>query len=105
MNGNMEIIKQFGKCCYCGGSMFSSEFVNMINLNKKAEWEFPNWDNILLKEEFEHIKRASSFLCDNCIEKNNNPIFAYSMNDNKIFYHDISRLEDVFPITEEMLKI
>jgi len=105
MNDNMEIIKQVGKCCFCGGSMESSEFVNMIQLNKKAEWEFPHWDNLLLKDEFDHINRACSFLCDPCIEKKNNPIFAYSMIDNKIFYHDIDRLEDTFEIKDEMLKI
>lgn len=101
---NLERIKEIGKCCYCGGSMETSEFVNVVNLNKKAEWEYPHWDNVLLKDEFEHVNRACSFLCDQCVDKKNIPIYSYSMVDSKIFYHDISRLEDTFEITEEMIK-
>jgi len=105
MVDEMKIVVEIGKCCYCGGTMQESKFNNQIMLNKKAEWEYPTWDNLLLKDEYEKIKRACSFLCDPCIEKKNNPIFAYSIQDKKIFYHDISRLEDTFEINEKMLKI
>jgi len=105
MNENMEIIKEKGKCCFCRGTMNTSEFVNIIHLNKKAEWEYPHWDNLLLKDEYDHVRRACSFLCDQCIEENRNPIFAYSMDDGKIFYYMLENLHDTFQIKEEMLKL
>lgn len=104
-----EVALRFeGKCCACGGSL-ENGFINIVNLDKYTEWEFPAWGNILAREEESQAKRACSILCDGCIELKR-PLIKWAVEIYregevyKLRYHDVKLLKDSAPITEEDLE-
>lgn len=91
-------------CCSCSRPMERSLHINLVGLNKRAAWEYPVWDNLLLKPGYEHIPRAVAVLCDGCAAAENLHITrAIEVDNGAVIYHDVNDLEDVFPITEDML--
>ncbi len=97
-------IMKMARCCSCNKPMKESKNVNGILLNKLATWEYPTWDNLLLKEGIPRIKCAAAVVCDDCVEKKKMPQVAIEIRGKNVIYHDILTLEDVFEIKENMLK-
>lgn len=95
---------ELARCCACNKPMKESKNMNGILLNKRASWENPTWDNLLLKEGIPRIKRAAALVCDDCVEKKKMPQWAIEIRDKNVIYHDILTLEDVFEIKENMLE-
>ena len=111
-----EVALRFeGRCCACGGSL-ENGFLNLINLDKYAEWEFPAWGTVLAREEDKRQgRRACSILCDNCISRIRtrtppSPSIRWAVEiyregeAYKLRYHDVKLLKDSTPITEEDLE-
>lgn len=109
-------LRSEGKCCACGGSL-ENGFINIINLDKYAEWESPAWGNILAQDEDKkQAKRACSVLCDGCIElmrfsrSTLGPPIKWAVEiyqegeAYKLRYHDVKLLKESDPITEEDLE-
>lgn len=42
-----DILKRQGKCCITGKPLVDSKHVNLVNLDVKAQWNYPVWGNIL----------------------------------------------------------
>jgi len=105
-----EAIRAEGKCCACEGSLKESDGINLVMIDKYAEWEFPCWGNMLLPPEHPKagMNRAIGVCCDNCIDASTGkakPIkLALEVNllDDKVLinYHDAEKLRDAPPITE-----
>jgi hypothetical protein len=107
-----EVVLRFeGRCCACGDSL-ENGFLNFVNLDKYAEWEFPAWGNVLAREEDKRQgRRACSVLCDGCIElRNKRPPIKWAVEiyregeAYKLRYHDVKLLKDSAPITKEDLE-
>ena len=101
------MIRSRAKCCSCGGSLKDSHYMNMVSLNKVAEWQHPSWGNILVSGSG---GRASAIVCDGCVDEARrsrewNIKYAIEWNDeHTVFkYHPVEKLKDTYPITEEML--
>ena len=112
-----EVALRFeGRCCACGGSL-ENGFLNLVNLDKYAEWGSPAWGNVLAQEEDKsQVHRACSVLCDGCIElmkfsrSTLGPPIKWAVEiyregeAYKLRYHDVKLLKDSAPITEEDLE-
>jgi len=100
-----KILKE-GKCCICEGSLKGGH-LNMVQLNKYADWKFPVWGNVLVERNF---KRAMAIACDNCVDTKTGMIkgdvkYALELgDDDTLHYHAASELKDAEPITEEMVR-
>lgn len=96
-------------CCACNISMTESEYINGIMLNKYAKWQNPSWGNILaIDEDKKKSQRATSIICDDCLVKKKKPKYAiefrYKNGEiDKVIYHEINKLKDSDPITENDL--
>jgi len=89
-----EWIKQNIECCYCGDSLKTSKYINLVQTGKKATWKYPTAGNVLLgKPPIE----AVAILCDNCIDQKKKPLFAVEWNNEhtQIEYHPLASLEDL----------
>lgn len=92
-----------GRCGGCNWPMYGSEITLKILL-KKATWENPVSLAPNLKEGIENIPRALGLLCKNCVEKNIMPKMAIYFEKGKLRYIPVENLEDVFEITQDMIK-
>ena len=113
-----------GKCCACEGILKDSKHLNMVTLDKIANWEFPTWGNVLAKrEEDRKGVRAVAIICDDCVENKtvikfaieveimlgvdfggDDPQKAEAITETVIRYHDVTTLKDMPPITEKDLR-
>ena len=107
-----------GKCCACEGSLKDSKHLNLVSLDKIANWKFPTWGNILAKKEEDRAGiRAVAIICDGCVEHKtlikfaidieiigNDPQKSEAITETVIRYHEISTLKDASPITEKDLR-
>ncbi|MEW6573161.1 MAG: hypothetical protein AB1374_05960 [Bacillota bacterium] len=106
--GPEDLLRRDGVCCSCGKLLASSLHLNLVALNKRATWRYPVWDNMLLKPEHERIPRAVSVVCDKCVDGERIPAWAveFRFGDSgraEIVYHEVTDLQDVFEITDDML--
>ncbi len=111
-SGWLLAIRTEGKCGSCGGSL-AKGFINGVMLDKYATWAFPSWGNILARDEDKRqFKRATSFVCDDCInlrKLGRGPPIKWAVEiyqedeGYKVRLHDIDGLEAAQPITEEDL--
>lgn len=107
-----DFVIENARCCACESLLKDSRSLNLVNLDKYVEWEFPAWGNVLAREEDKHqAKRACSVLCDGCIElKNKRPPIKWAVEiyregeAYKLRYHDVKLLKDSDPITDEDLE-
>ncbi len=124
----LALLQKSGQCCMCEGSMASTRRLNMVQLNKKASWKFLTWTNILIDNAGD---RAVAVICDSCAEtrlvpgaqcryalelqektvpaarlrNRHDPVPHFSrLEYERAVYHEIGRLEDAFPITDEMVR-
>jgi hypothetical protein len=95
-----------------------SKHLNMVTLDKFANWKFPTWGNILAKKKQDQIGvRAVAIICDGCVEHKtlikfaieveitgNDPQKSEAIIETVIRYHDLKQLKDASPITENDLK-
>lgn len=95
-----ELVRRKVKCCFCGGSMQNSHYVNVILLTKLAEWENPCWGNFLIGVS----GLASAILCDKCKKEGKKPKYAleWSKDLSTIKYHPVENLKD---IPEEIVQL
>jgi len=89
-----EFIRKRVKCCACDGTMGNSEHINMIQLDRKANWKFPTAANILSSDV---RPRAMSVVCDKCVNGKCSPKYAIEWNQKtrKIRYHKVDGLENL----------
>lgn len=75
----------------------------MVSLQKMATWNYPTWGNLLVEGS---TGRAVAIICDTCVDNTPRPKIkkAMEVTEEIIRYHDVDELEDVPPITEEMLE-
>lgn len=87
--------------------MKQSGQVNWIPMNKVATWDYPYWDNMFLKSEYQHVRRAISMVCDSCLGAGKFPKFAIKILDasegKRVEYVPLSMLQDTFPVTSDMV--
>jgi len=107
-----------GKCCACENPLRNSKHLNLITLDKAANWEFPTWGNILAKREEDRIGvRATAIICDDCVEVKtvikfaidveivgHDPQKSEAITETVIKYHDVTTLKDMPVITEKDLR-
>jgi len=98
-------IRENVHCCACGAPLFYSKFINMVNFDKEAWWDYPHWNNILLMKKHPE-KRALAIVCDDCIKARKEPVEAVEWNEGKtwVIYHPVKDLKDLPPITEEEVR-
>ncbi len=111
-SGWQLFIRTEGKCGACGGSL-AKGFINGVMLDKYANWEFPAWGNVLARDEDKReLKRASTFLCDACVDLRKlgrGPPIKWAVEiyrEDEVYklrYHPVEGLEAADPITEEDL--
>jgi len=104
-----EYVSENGRCCACEAPMKDSKHLNLITLDKAANWEFPTWGNVSAKRaEDRKGVRAVAIICDDCVENKTLVKFAIEVeivgHETVIRYHDITTLRDMSPITEKDLK-
>ena len=100
---NWLSLKDTLKCGACEAPLKDSKQVNVVLLLKEAEWQFPNWGNILLG-----IRGfASSVLCDKCVKEHKKPKLAVEWNPttHAITYHPVDKLKDVDPHLFDLLDV
>lgn len=100
-----EYVKSRGVCCACERFLSESRYMNMVGLDKRAEWEYPTWGNIYLKEP----GRAVSVICDECAAKmegrelkGEEIKYAIEWDGQALHYHLVNELVDV-PSMEEIM--
>lgn len=108
------VIRQEGRCCSCGSNLRDTENMNLVTLDKYAQWEFPAWGNVLAKDEEKRMgNRACAVLCDGCVDPEKGVILkpvkeAIEIAEIEgriyIYYHPIDKLKDAPPILAEDLK-
>lgn len=65
------------KCCSCGTPIGQSgSHINIVCLNKRAEWDYPKAGNVLTGES----GRAVAIVCDRCISLNKPSKYAVKFN-------------------------
>ena len=113
---NTDILNS-GKCCACEKPLKDSKHLNLITLDKAANWEFPTWGNVSAKKaEDRKGVRAVAIICDSCVEDKtvikfaidvkvvgNDPQKSEAITETVIRYHDVTTLKDMPPITEKDL--
>lgn len=101
-----EWIKANVRCCSCGGSLKSSEHINVVCLDKLATWEWPRWGSILVLDKYP-MNRASAILCDRCIRGQRTAKYAVEWDNEHTYvrYHRVGDLKDLPRIpSEEVLR-
>lgn len=90
---NPEDVKRKVKCCSCGTPLRNSKHINIVFLQKMANWEWPSWGNILVGV----WGFACAVLCDDCVKHKKKPKFAVEWNEDLsvIKYHPIEELDDM----------
>jgi len=110
-------VMALGKCCACEDPLKNSKHLNLVTLDKAANWEFPTWGNVSAKrEEDRKGVRAVAIICDDCVEHKtvikfaidvkvvgNDPQESEAITETVIRYHDVTTLKDMPPITEKDL--
>lgn len=89
----LEEIKLRCLCCCCKGSLNESEYVNLVETEKLANWEYPSSGNVLTGV----FGLAVAVLCDGCVEAGRKPLFALQFSgysDDGVYYHELDELED-----------
>jgi hypothetical protein len=111
-------VMALGKCCACEDPLKNSKHLNLVTLDKAANWEFPTWGNVSAKrEEDRKGVRAVAIICDDCVEHKtvikfaidikvvgNDPQESEAITETVIRYHDVMTLKDMPPITEKDLR-
>jgi len=74
--------------------MGKSRHINMIQLDRKATWQFPTAGNILSSDA---RPRAMSVICDRCVNGKCSPKYAVEWDQKtcEIRYHKIEDLENL----------
>ena len=62
----MEFLKAHALCGVCRCPVRTSEYMNVVTLDKIATWEFPTSSSFYVKGD---VKHATSLVCDGCIGK------------------------------------
>lgn len=95
-----DMIKR-GTCCICTKPLKDSKYLNLAHLNKKAAWNYPVWNNILIPGLED---RAVAVVCDGCQEACEKSgvggmiKYAVEIRGEEIILHDVEELEDVPPL-------
>lgn len=85
------------KCCSCGKPIreTTTGHVNLIQLDRKATWEYPPFGNVLQGTS----GIAGAIVCDPCVESNGVIKWAieYKGTGKKktVIYHEVERLEKI----------
>ena len=97
-----DMIKR-GTCCVCTKLLKDSKYLNLAQLDKKAAWKFPVWNNLLIPGLED---RAVAVVCDGCQEAAEKSgvagmiKYAVEFRGGKIIMHDVEELESVEPIQD-----
>jgi len=86
------------KCCACGGTLETSEFINVVKLEKVATWKFPVYGYVDI---LDYKPQAAAIICDECIRKKEKPRYCIEWEESpyhdspcQVKYHDVGSLED-----------
>lgn len=94
---SFEDILKRGTCCVCTKPLIDSEYTGIAMLDKKAAWEFPVWNNVLVKG---MENRAVGIVCDGCQEASEKSgvggsvKYAVEIRGEEVILHDVDELED-----------
>lgn len=100
---SFEDILKRGTCCICTKPLHDSKYLSMAQIDKKAAWKFPVWNNFLIQGLED---RAVGIVCDGCHEAAEKSgvsaklKYAVEIRGDEIIMHDIEELEDVEPIQD-----
>lgn len=90
-----RVLRERGTCCNCDEPLFpKSEHINMLCLNKVAEWKYPVWGNVLTELPAVH---ASAVICDQCVEGKVDDVrhaIEFDTETGVLTYHLVSGLKD-----------
>lgn len=97
------LIREKGTCCVCTKPLKDSKYLNLAQLDKKAAWKFPVWNNVL----FPGLEdRAVAVVCDGCQEAAEKSgvsgliKYAVEIRGEEVIMHDVEELEAVPPLQE-----
>lgn len=82
------------KCCSCEKPMKKSKYLNLIQLNHFANWQYPVFGNVLDKDP-NLQNRAGAIICDDCFDQKPKIKYALEFKDGTIIYHPIDELTPV----------
>lgn len=87
-----EAIKQRVRCGSCQASLVSSRYVNMVAVNRRAEWQNPVTGNVMTG----HGPQAVGFLCDGCLRSGQlREVVEFAGEETR--YHELESLEELPP--------
>jgi hypothetical protein len=100
---SFEDILKRGTCCICTKPLHDSKYLSLAQVDKKAAWKFPVWNNFLMPGLED---RAVGIVCDGCHEAAEKSgvsakiKYAVEIRGEEIILHDVDELEDVEPVIE-----
>jgi hypothetical protein len=87
----MDDIRRRARCCACGGPMRRSPHMNLVCLERKAEWKYPQAGNVLTGEG----GQAVAIVCDRCLDDKATIVNAVEFRDGQILYHQVEQLAEI----------
>lgn len=91
-----QILRQ-GWCCSCGKRMDRSQDLNVVYLNKLADWSCPSFNGRIIRRGDQLYKQAIGIVCDICHRKDNEVKFALEIVGESRIYHKVEDLIDWHP--------
>lgn len=92
----IDDIAQRCQCCGCGGQI--GPRVNLVELDYRAEWEYPRSGNVLTGDD----GRAVAICCDACAEAGR-VTRAVEFRGDEVVYHDLASLTRLPPPSSYVL--
>lgn len=99
----VQLVKEKATCCICTKPLHDSKYLSMAQIDKKAAWKVPVWNNVLIQGLED---RAVGIVCDGCHEAAEKSgvaakvKYAIEIRGDDIILHDVEQLEDVEPIQD-----
>jgi hypothetical protein len=82
-----EEIRKKVRCSSCQQPI--NDRINLVELQRKAKWEYPSAGNVLTGE----TGKAVAICCDACIDEKCLPVEAVELRGEEVVYHPIMSLE------------
>jgi hypothetical protein len=94
----VEVLRR-AKCCGCGGALPARGPLNMVLMDKRADWSYPTHGNVMVPGSG---GRAVSVLCHYCLRGEIPPRTAIEVRDDgTVVHHPLDGLLDLPAIGEE----
>lgn len=96
----LDLIRAKMSCCACEGTLKTSRYVNLVQLDRQAMWKHPIAGNVFDPDK---RPRAVAVLCDACIARNAEAKLAVEWDEETetAKYHAVGELQQLPPLRGE----